>query len=168
MEPKQSMDRLTSLRGSRALCTGLWLLLLCDSSLLALDLDAYSEYLRPGPTGTPVSADCSASESRSGFSTKNKRIQLPAARNGYVSFFVVVKHGGEIDYSLSLGLDRKSTGIQPQLFKTWYHRLRSRGLLIPDALVPVENPFHSKLPDPDNHISGQNAQGFWVDLWIPR
>ena len=99
--------------------------------------------------------------------TASKAIQLRAARNGYVSFFVVVKHAGETPYSLSLHFDRKSASLQPQLFKTWYHKLRRNGSLIPDALIPVSNPFSSELPDPDNKVAGQTAQGFWVDLWIP-
>jgi hypothetical protein len=131
-----------------------------------LDLDAYPEYLRPGPDGTAVSADRSAGEPHGNLYISPKTIRLRAARNGYVSFFVVVKQAGETPYSLSLHFDPQSAGIQPQLFKTWYHRLRNKGSVIPDALIPVANPFSSKLPDPDNKVTGQAAQGFWVDLWI--
>ena len=37
----------------------------------------------------------------------------------------------------------------------------------PDALAPVRLPYRSRLPEPDNRISGQKAQAFWVDVWIP-
>ena len=37
----------------------------------------------------------------------------------------------------------------------------------PDALIPVQLPYRSRLPKPDNRISGQTAQAFWVDVWVP-
>jgi hypothetical protein len=143
------------------------LVLLSHRVLFSLDLDAYPEYLRPSPDGKAVAADRSMGEPHGNLYISPRTIRLRAARNGYVSFFVVVKQAEETPYSLSLHFDRRSAGIQTQLFKTWYHRLRKQGSLIPDALIPVANPFSSKLPDPDNQISGQNAQAFWVDLWIP-
>ncbi len=72
-----------------------------------LDLDAYPEYLRPGPDGTAVSADRSAGEPHGNLYIGPKTIRLRAARNGYVSFFVVVKQAGETPYSLSLQLRPK-------------------------------------------------------------
>src|SRR4030095_10869936 len=143
----------------------LLLVLLSHRLSIALDLDAYPEYLRPGPDGTAVSADRSTGEPHGNLYISPTTIRLRATRNGYVSFFVVVKQAGETPYSLSLHFDRKSAGIQPQLFKTWYHRLRNKGSFIPDALIPGANPYSSKLPDPDNKVSGQTS--FWVDLWIP-
>ena len=71
----------------------------------SLDLDAYPEYLRPGPDGTAVSADRSTGEPHGSLYTGPKTIRLRAARNGYVSFFVVVKQAGETPYSLSLHFD---------------------------------------------------------------
>ena len=72
----------------------------------AIDLDAYPEYLRPGPDGKPVSADRSAGEPHGNLYIRPKTIQLRAARNGYVSFFLVVKESGETPYSLSFRLGR--------------------------------------------------------------
>jgi hypothetical protein len=141
--------------------------LLSHRVLFALDLDAYPEYLRPSPDGKAVAADRSTGEPHGNLYISPTTIRLRAVRNGYVSFFGVVKQVGETPYSLSLHFDRKSAGIQPQLFKTWYHRLRNKGSFIPDALIPVANPYSSKLPDPDNKVSGQTAQSFWVDFWIP-
>src|SRR4026207_1956115 len=140
--------------------------LLSHRLLFALDLDAYPEFLRPGPDGNAVSADRNTGEPRGNLYTNPRTIRLRAARNGYVSFFVVVKHAIETHYSLSLDFDRKSRDLQLQLFRTWYHRLGAETDFIPDALIPVANPFNSKLPDPDNKISGQTAQSFWVDVWI--
>jgi hypothetical protein len=151
----------------RTCLASLLLVLLWHRSSLALDLDAYTEYLRPGPDGRLVGADRSTGEPHGNLYVKPKTIQVRAPRNGYVSFFVVVKESGETPYSLSLRFEAKSAGIQTQLFKAWYHRLRDTGSFIPDALIPVANPFYSKLPDPDNNVAGQTAQGFWVDLWIP-
>lgn len=37
----------------------------------------------------------------------------------------------------------------------------------PDALVPVNMPYVSRLPEPDNRIANQAVQAFWVDVWIP-
>lgn len=145
----------------------LLLVLLCSRSLPALELDAYTEFLRPGPDGKPVLADRTAGEPHGSLYLTPKTIQIRAPRNGFVSFFLVVKESGETPYSLSLRFNQKSASIQGQLFKTWYHRLRHKGSVIPDALIPIANPFHSRLPDPDNKIEGQTAQGFWVDLWIP-
>jgi Domain of unknown function (DUF4091) len=141
--------------------------LLGPGSLSALDLEAYSEFSRPGPDGSPVLADRSKGESSGDLRTKPNTIQLRTARNGYVSFFLVVKELSEARYSLSLRFEGRSKGLQTQLFKTWYHKLRATGSFVPDALIPVSNPFESKLPDPDNKVAGQTAQGFWVDVWIP-
>ena len=146
---------------------GLLFAILSDRLLFALDLDAFPEYQRPGPDGKVVLADRSTGKPHGNLYTRAKTIQLRAARNGYVSFFMVLKQVGETPYSISIHFDGKSAGLQPQLFKTWHHRLRKDGSFIPDALIPAANPFHSKLLDPDNKVAGETAQSFWVDLWIP-
>ena len=91
----------------------------CHRSLFALDLDAYPKYLRPGPDGKPVLADRSTGEPRGNLYTRPRTIRLRAARNGYVSFFLVVKESGQTPYSLSFRLGGRSAGIHSQLFKTW-------------------------------------------------
>src|SRR5262249_50589446 len=121
----------------------------------------------PGPDGTVVAADKTTRGPHDSFYINPNTIYLRAPRNGYVSFFLAVKEPGATSYSLSLRFGGKSAGIEPDLFKVWYHRLNKSGLFIPDALIPVPNPFHSSLPDPENRVPEQIAQGFWVDLWIP-
>jgi len=91
-------------------------------------------------------------------------VALHAAKNGYVSFRLLVRGKGE--YRLKSAIE----GLEIDLFRAWYHRRgrgKSKPLFITDALIPVRTGEKFRLPDPNNRIPGQKAQEFWVDIYVP-
>jgi len=123
-------------------------------------LEATPEYLRPDPFGGIVPADGSSG----GFSNS---LKLEGARGGHVSFHLVVKMSRPGPYTLTLRSYPAQVGPQPELFREWFHLTESNKQYFPDALIPVQQPYHSAMPEPDNRIERQTAQAFWVDFWIP-
>jgi hypothetical protein len=130
-------------------------------------LEVFSEYSRTDPFGNIVEADQGKGEKQNAKEAQPKSIQLRTARNGYLSFQLMVKvpQGGQ--YSLSVSFEKQSD-VQTDLFKTWYHLQRADKKYIPDALIPVTNPYQSAIPDSENKIARQTSQAFWVDVWVPR
>ncbi|HKT12760.1 MAG TPA: hypothetical protein VJW77_13135 [Terriglobia bacterium] len=131
----------------------------------ATRLFALPQFLRPGPFGDIVRADRGAAAAANGFQ-KGHRLSLECPRGGYASFHLVAQTARPGEYSLDLQLSDRSGKIQADLYREWFHRLRSDDYY-PDALVPVQRPYRSRLPDPDNKIANQTAQAFWVDVWVP-
>ena len=70
-------------------------------------------------------------------------------------------------YTLDLAVADPSHKTQIDLFREWFHFVDSDKQYYPDALIPVRTPYSSRLPEPDNRISNQTAQAFWVDVYIP-
>ncbi len=136
-----------------------------------IQLEATSEYSRPDPFGNIVEADRGNGEKRDANEAKLKTIQLRAARNGYVSFHLMVKIPQGGPYSLSVSFQKQSD-VQVDLLKTWYHLQQADKKYYPDALIPVTNPYRAISqafwPDAENNIAGQTSQAFWVDVWVPR
>jgi len=122
-------------------------------------LQATLEYLRPDPFGRIVAADGGSD----GFLNT---VKLEGARGGHVSFHLVVKVSRPGPYTLTLQPDPSPSGPQVQLFREWFHLTESKQYF-PDALIPVQQPYHSAMPEPDNRIEKQTSQAFWVDFWIP-
>src|SRR5262249_53280498 len=106
-------------------------------------------------------------EKRAANERPSKTIQLRSARNGYVSFHLIVKSPQGSPYSLAVSFQKQSD-VQIDLLKTWYHLGRADKKYIPDALIPVANPYRAAIPDSENNIPGQTSQAFWVDVWVPR
>lgn len=131
-----------------------------ETRLLALP-----EFIRPDPFGGIVRADRSAAPAADGFH-KSASLSLECARGGYASFHLVVQTARPGDYKVDLHLSDRAGKIQIDLFREWFHPLRS-GDYYPDALVPAPLPYRSQLPDPDNKVPDQTAQAFWVDVWVP-
>ena len=121
-------------------------------------LQVAHEWLAHDPFGRPKSADIS--------SAACPATDVRAARNGYVSFRVLV--GGQGTYRLSVSM---SGDLEADLYKAWYHRLSGSReqpeTYLPDALIPVRGQQAFHLPDPDNRIEGQTTQEFWVDVFVP-
>jgi len=121
-------------------------------------LQVAHEWLTHDPFGKPKSADIS--------SAAYPATDLRAARNGYVSFRVLVRGQGAYRLSASVSGD-----LEADLYKAWYHRLSSSAeqseTYLPDALIPVHGGQAFHLPDPDNCIEGQTTQEFWVDVFVP-
>jgi|SRR5579872_902746 len=122
-----------------------------------VELVAVDEYLRPDPFGGIVTAD------QAGMSGFVREVKLQSARGGYASFHLVVKLARPGPYSLTL----RMAGLPVDLFREWFHFTTSEKKYYPDALIPVQQPYRSRLPEPDNRVANQTAQAFWVDVWIP-
>src|SRR5574340_1569892 len=131
-----------------------------ETRLLALP-----QFLRPDPFGGIVRADLSAASAADGFQ-KRASLSVECARGGYASFHLIVQTARPGDYRLDLYLNDRAGKIQIDLFREWFHPLRSDEYY-PDALVPAHLPYRSRLPDPDNKVPNQTAQAFWVDVWVP-
>ena len=127
-------------------------------------LSAAHEWLAHDPFGRPKPADLSNNPHN--ITGDTGTVLLCAARNGYVSFRVLVQGAGEYRLSASM-----RGGLEVDLFKPWYHRMAvTEGedpQWWPDALVPVRGRKTFQLPDPDNVIPGQTTQEFWVDVFVP-
>ncbi len=132
-----------------------------------VQLEASSEYSRPDPFGGIVEADRGKNEKPNANEAGLKAVQLQAARNGYVSFYLTAKRPQGDPYSLSISF-QKLPDVQIDLFKAWYHLQRANKKYYPDALIPVTNPYAAAIPDSENKIPGQTSQAFWVDVWVPR
>ena len=128
-------------------------------------LFALPQFLRPDPMGGIVRADRDAAAAADGFQ-KGQRLSLECPRGAYASFHLMVQTARPGEYSLDLHWSDRSGKIQTDLYREWFHRLRS-GDYYPDALVPVSAPHRSRLPEPDNKIENQTTQAFWVDVWVP-
>lgn len=117
-------------------------------------LEAWPEYRRPDPFGGVVEPDRRAAAAP---------LSLAGARGGWISCHLVVKTTGP--YSLNLQMAK---GVEPSLYREWFHFTESDKRYYPDALVPVATPYRAQIPDPDNKVPGQTAQAFWLDVWVPR
>ncbi|MCW5980608.1 MAG: DUF4091 domain-containing protein [Bryobacteraceae bacterium] len=122
--------------------------------LPSASLELLPEFLRPDPFGGIVAPDRGSARAQA---------PLIAARGGYVSFHLVVKLPDGGPYSLDLKLTGRN--LQVDVFREWFHLTRKR--YFPDALIPVNLPYRSQLPEPDNQVDKQTAQAFWVDVWAP-
>lgn len=132
-------------------------------------LRALPEFLRLDPFGQVVKAD-SAAEAAPAINQWQGRgpLRLQGARGGYVSFHLAADLRGGMDYTLDLSLAPGYGAIQVDIYREWFHYLDGDKSYYPDALIPVRLPYSSRLPEPDNRISGQTTQAFWVDIWIPE
>lgn len=149
-----------------------WLVLACLFFICirvagAAELTALPEFLRPDPFGGIVSIDKATASPQPGFHDTRRPLSLTVSRGGYVSFHLVVKMPEGGSYQLNLTLDDKSSKLQMDLFREWFHFTDSDRSYYPDALIPVSIPYTASLPDPDNRIEKQSASAFWVDIWIP-
>src|SRR5579863_8710700 len=126
-----------------------------------VQLEAAPEYLRPDPFGGIVAPDRT---SGGGFV---RALSLEGARGGYVSFHLAVKKNTPGAYTLTLRFEGDASKLKADLFREWFHFTDSDKQYYPDALIPVDQPYRSRLPEPDNRVPQQTAQAFWVDLWIP-
>ncbi|MFO7898715.1 MAG: DUF4091 domain-containing protein [Planctomycetota bacterium] len=126
-------------------------------------LTAVDEWLAHDPFGAPNPSD--ASDARGPALSDEGAVTLRGARNGYVSFRLLVQGAG--DYRLAGSVD----GLEVDLYRAWYHRMHTEEgeepEYWPDALVPLDPDAACELPDPDNQVEGQTAQEFWVDVFIP-
>lgn len=125
----------------------------------AAALVAYPEFQRPDPFGGVVEAD------RGRGATPMTEVAATVARAGHVSFHLAAAVSGGGEYRLRL--QGFGGGLQAKLYREWYHYLPASKGYVPDALIPVNGPYASRMPEKDNGVAGQKVQGFWVDVWVP-
>jgi len=127
-------------------------------------LTAVPEWAAHDPFGRLNRAD--APSLPFGITDDKGAVMLRAARNGYVSFRVLVQGAGQYRLTASI-----RGGLELDLYKAWYHRMHvekdARPEYWPDALIPVRGRKPFRLPDAENEIEGQTAQEFWVDIFVP-
>src|SRR5579859_7598242 len=151
----------TMARLSALLACGIGVAVPAAEQNAGVQLEAAPEYLRPDPFGGIVAPDRT---SGAGFV---RALSLEGARGGYVSFHLAVKRNTPGAYTLMLRFEGDAGQLKADLFREWFHFTDSDKQYYPDALIPVEQPYRSRLPEPDNRVPKQTAQAFWVDLWIP-
>jgi hypothetical protein len=131
------------------------ILLLFAGHSFGASLRALPEFFRPDPFGGTVESD------RKGAAWMTS-VNLTAARGGYVSFHLSTQTKPGREYRLSVDFP-----LPTDLYREWFHFNTPDRKYYPDALIPIHSPFESQLPQADNHVAGQMAQAFWVDVWIP-
>lgn len=135
--------------------TSLALCILLGHSLAA-DLTVLPAHIRSDPFGQVVAADRSVNVRPAA------KIALASAREAYVSCRLLVTNAQPTAYTLAV-----SGPLETSLYREWFHLLAKNKLYYPDALIPAAAPVRAQLPDAENRISGQTAQSFWLDIWIP-
>ncbi len=150
-----------------SLLTLSWTLAFGLRAAMAVEVTALPEHLRPDPFGGIVAVDRTGDDAQPAAYGARRPLTLTGARNGYVSFHLVVKIPDTSAYRLNFSLEDKTGKIQADVFREWFHFTEPDESYYPDALVPVSLPYSSQIPDPDNRIEKQTAQAFWVDVWIP-
>src|SRR5215831_19344097 len=155
------MDLFYHRHRARRICFPAGLLCLAGRLAAGASLEALPEHFRPDPFGGVVSADVPAG------SPTPKLAALRGARRGYVSFHLVAKIPEAGEYTLDLQLTDRSSKLQVEAYREWFHFTDSDKHYYPDALAPIQLPYRSRLPEPDNRIEKQTAQAFWMDMWIP-
>ena len=143
-----------------------FLMAIYSQVLLAADLEALPEFLRSDPFGAIVAPDRSGADLASSLYDTQHRVILTGSRGGYVSFHLVVKLPLPDLYTLDVKISDPTNKVQIDLFREWFHFTDSDKHYYPDALIPVHSTYSSRLPEPDNRISQQTAQAFWVDVYI--
>ncbi|MBE0660489.1 MAG: DUF4091 domain-containing protein [Bryobacteraceae bacterium] len=133
------------------------LLIALPVQALAADLSVLPAHIRTDPFGQIVAADRAAAVPPA------KQITLVSARGAYASCRIVVSGAQPAAYSVSA-----SGELAAELYREWFHFLPKSKLYYPDALIPAALPHKAQLPDAANHIQGQTAQSYWLDIWIPE
>ena len=143
--------------GKRSVCHRVYGLILMASALGAQSLEVGSEFQRVDPFGRVVAIDRAEHP---------REILSPAAaRNGYLSFHVVVSVPPKTNYLLYV-VTNPVDACRVALYKE--HFAKTRGGWIPDALEEVHRlPDFGAMPDPDEDIPGQTTRVYLLDIFIP-
>lgn len=125
-------------------------------------------YRVDGVTGRFVEADLDAA-----LPVHDTGIELVGARNGFVSFQVVLdaRAEGRIGHAeVSVSPLRGEVGTLPpdaEVFAEWFHTVK--GACIPDLLLPVGSVCNGlRVPQSGRHAPNQRVGAFWVDLFVAK
>jgi hypothetical protein len=139
--------------------------------------------------GNPIPADFRYERKNLAWDAANRRITLAGARNEFVSFQLQIRgpaKGVEVTCSDLKGPGIIRAGDDIEIFKQWYLRVNTNSSnrdsttagynlgkgWYADALIPASAKggfgFPFDIPDKGNAIEGQQWQGIWVDIYIPR
>jgi hypothetical protein len=120
----------------------------------AFRLEAAHEWLAHDPFGHPKPADVPSRPCN--ITDASGAVVLGAARNGYVSFRLLVHGRGAYRLSASM-----PGNLEVDVFKAWYHRMPGENgqppTYWPDALIPARGRQAFEIPDPDNQILRRTA-----------
>ena len=130
-------------------------------STSAASLSLLPEHLRPDPFGGIVAPD------RVPGAVPLQELPLQAARGGYASCHLLVTSATPGAYKLTIAPFARATHLELALYREWFHFLPESKTYFPDALIPVQSPYSSRLPDAENRIAQQTVQSFWIDIWVP-
>jgi hypothetical protein len=87
------------------------------------------------------------------------------ARNGFASFHIAISLPPQETYLLYVA-PNPLNACRVTLYKE--HFVKTSQGWVPDTLVEVTHlPDFGVIPDPDDHIEGQNTRLYLLDLWIP-
>ncbi|MEZ5351090.1 MAG: DUF4091 domain-containing protein [Bryobacteraceae bacterium] len=139
----------------------LWLTALAATLVRGDEVAWWPENVRPDPFGEAVRADQGASRDRP------KVTALTGSRAGYLSAQVVIRLDRPQPYHLEFRLEDKTGKLQLDVFREWFHFSEWDKSYYPDALIPIQHPYDSSIPESDNKIAKQTTQAFWVDIWAP-
>jgi hypothetical protein len=142
IQHRRKMFREMTYRVGLGLTTCLGLCLLAASGLRGgvANLRAYPEYLRVDPFGQIVPADRATDRTQAAVVQQGqgqRSISLEGARGGYVSIHLVAELSGVEGYSLNLRFAAGNCGIQTDVYREWFHYVRSVKSYYPDALIPI-------------------------------
>jgi len=130
---------------------------LATTVLSGQSLELYSEFQRVDPFGNILRSDRAE--------TPREILSPAVARNGYVSFHVVVSVPRGMNYFLYV-VTNPVDACRVALYKERFTRARDGW--VPDALAEVGRlPDFGVVPDPDEQIPGQTARLYLLDVWIP-
>lgn len=133
------------------------LLALATTVLRGQSLELYSEFQRVDPFGNILKSDRAE--------TPREILSPAVARNGYLSFHVVVSVPRGMNYFLYV-VTNPVDACHVALYKERF--TKTKDVWVPDGLAEVRRlPDFGVVPDPDEPIPEQTARLYLLDVWIP-
>jgi glycosyl hydrolase family 123 len=139
-------------------------------------VEVYSEWVRIDPvSGRLIDKSALADPSAARLEDGDGCVHLCAAKNEYVSLQVIVRSSSRIR-DIRIGFSgltgprgRKIGKAEFEPHVQWYHDMGKAAGWVPDALVPVNRlDAPVGIPWKMAGVPKQTAQGFWVDLFVPK
>ena len=130
--------------------------------------------------GNPIPREFDYTHRNLAWDAARRRVTLSAARNEFVAYQLQIRgpaEGVSVTHSAMKG---PAVLRDIEVFKQWYIDVRTNSSnqdsttagynlgkgWYPDALVPAAGTFD--IPDKTNAVQGQQWQGVWIDIYVPR